>query len=250
MLFPHPELLILTAIAVAAAAAGVWLTGYPGVSRRIVPFSGGLLVGISLFWALPEFSLRLGWTAGLAWTVLGFLILFGIDRYVYPLCPTCSHTHDHDTCATRLHGFAAPLMIAAALHSVVDGWGVAASRDSGSEALGMAFLLGVGIHKIPEGLAFGVILRAALKSRSGAVLAAALVQCGTIAGGLLESLLAPTREPAALSAMLALASGSFLYLGFHAVHAEWKRRGSPAFAPALTGAAGAAVLQQGMRFLR
>jgi zinc and cadmium transporter len=250
VLLPHPELVMLTAVAIGAAIAGVWLTGYPGISRRIVPFSGGLLVGISLFWALPEFSLRLGWMAGFAWIAAGFLVLLWIDRYVYPLCPTCSHTHNHDSCATRLHGFAAPLMVAATLHSIVDGWGVAASRDSGSESLGMAFLVGVGIHKVPEGLAFGVILRAALKSRSGAVLAAALAQCGTVFGGILESLIAPTHEPTALSAMLALASGSFLYLGFHAVHAEWKRRGSPAFAPALTGAAGAAVLQQGLRLLR
>jgi zinc transporter ZupT len=192
----------------------------------------------------------LGWLAGSAWIAAGFLVLLWIDRYVYALCPTCSHTHDHETCATRLHGFAAPLIVAASLHSIVDGWGVAASRDSGSEALGMAFLVGVGIHKIPEGLAFGVILRAALKSRSAAVMWAALVQCGTILGGVLEWMLAPTHEPSALSAMLAVASGSFLYLGFHAVHAEWKRRGSPAFAPALTGAAGAAVIQQGLRLFR
>ncbi len=45
---------------------------------------------------------------------------------------------------------------------------------------------------------------------------------------------------------LALAGGSFIYLGFHAIHGEW-RRGVPAFVPALTGAAGAAALQQGLR---
>ena len=250
MFFPHVELILVTAIAIAAAAAGVWLTGFPSISRRIVPFSGGLLMGISLFWALPELSQRLGWIAGSAWIAGGFLLLFGIDRYVYPLCPTCSHTHDHASCAARLHGFAAPLIVAAAIHSIVDGWGVAASLDSGSDGLGMAFLLGVGIHKIPEGLAFGVILRAALRSRASAIAWSAVAQSATIAGGALESLLAPKGEPAMLSATLAVASGGFLYLGFHAVHSEWKRRGSPAFAPALTGAAGAAVIQQGLRLLR
>ena len=250
MVFPHIELILIAAIAIAAAGAGVWLTGFPGVSRRIVPFSGGLLMGISLFWALPELSQRLGWIAGSAWVAGGFLLLLGIDRYVYPLCPTCSHTHDHDSCTTRLHGFAAPLIIAAAIHSLVDGWSVAASQESGSEGLGFAFLLGVGIHKIPEGLAFGVILRAALRSRTSAIAWSVVAQSGTIAGGVLEFLVAPKGEPAMLSATLAVASGGFLYLGFHAVHSEWKRRGSPAFAPALTGAAGAAVIQQGLRLLR
>jgi zinc transporter ZupT len=250
VVFPHAELTLVTAIAVFAAAAGVWLTGFPGISRRILPFSGGLLIGISLFWALPELSQRLGWMAGAAWVAAGFLLLLAIDRYVYPLCPSCSHTHDHDACATRLHGFAAPLIVAAGIHSIVDGWGIAASQESGSDGLGFAFLLGVGIHKIPEGLAFGVILRAALGSRASAIAWSAVAQAGTIAGGVLEFLLAPKGEPAMLSATLAVASGGFLYLGFHAVHSEWKRRGSPAFAPALTGAAGAAVIQQGLRLLR
>jgi hypothetical protein len=88
VVFPHNELILVTAIAVAAAAVGVWLTGFAGVSRRIVPFSGGLLMGISLFWALPELSQRLGWIAGSAWVASGFLLLLTIDRYVYPLFPT------------------------------------------------------------------------------------------------------------------------------------------------------------------
>jgi len=46
-----------------------------------------------------------------------------------------------------------------------------------------------------------------------------------------------------MSAVLALVGGSFLFLGAHAVHGEWRRRGKPAFIPALTGAAGAAAFQ-------
>jgi hypothetical protein len=42
--------------------------------------------------------------------------------------------------------------------------------------------------------------------------------------------------------MLALAGGSFLYLGAHAVHGEWRRRGRPAFVPALVGVFGAAAV--------
>ena len=47
---------------------------------------------------------------------------------------------------------------------------------------------------------------------------------------------------------LAIAGGTFLFLGVHAVHSDWKRRGArPAFIPAIAGAAGAALLQQGLR---
>jgi hypothetical protein len=47
---------------------------------------------------------------------------------------------------------------------------------------------------------------------------------------------------------LAIAGGTFLFLGVHAVDGAWKQRGAwPAFIPALAGAAGAAILQQGIR---
>ena len=58
----------------------------------------------------------------------GFALLAVIDRFVYPVCPTCSHTHDHDHCAMRLHGFAPPLIIATLIHSFFDGWALAAAQ--------------------------------------------------------------------------------------------------------------------------
>ena len=49
---------------------------------------------------------------------------------------------------------------------------------------------------------------------------------------------------------LGITGGWLFYLGFHAVHEEWRRRGAaPAFVPALTGVAGAAVLQRGAEAL-
>jgi hypothetical protein len=48
----------------------------------------------------------------------------------------------------------------------------------------------------------------------------------------------------ALHVLLAVAGGSFLYLGAHAVHGEWRRSGiGPTFVPALTGVAGPSVLR-------
>jgi hypothetical protein len=50
-----------------------------------------------------------------------------------------------------------------------------------------------------------------------------------------------------LHALLALAGGSFLYLGGHAVHGELRRGGSPTLVPALTGVAGSSVLRLFLR---
>lgn len=232
-------LFLLTAIAVGSAAAGVRLTSAPAVSRRVVPFSGGLLVGIALCWVTPELAGAMGWAAGLAWLAAGSALLWTVDRYVHPVCPTCSHSHDHDACLTRLHGFAPPLVIAFALHSFLDGWALGAAGED--PALGLPFVVGLAVHKIPEGLALGVILRAALNSRLAALAWAAAAQAGTLVGGAVESAVAVHLNRHWMTVLLALAGGSFLYLGAHAVHGEWRRRGRPAFLPALGGVMAAAA---------
>ena len=236
----------ITIIAILAAACGVWLTAVGGLSRRLVPFGGGVLVGVALFWVLPEMAEFFRWPAAILWIAGGFFLLLLVDRFVYPVCPACAPVHDHEHCAARLHGFAGPLLAAAALHSALDGWTVAAS--GGVSVLSAGFALGIAAHKVPEGLALGVISRAALPSRGAAILWCAVAQSATLAGAALESVLAPYVGAHGLYVLLALAGGSFLYLGSHAVHGEIRRSGAaPAFWPALTGVAGSSVLRWLMR---
>jgi zinc transporter ZupT len=232
----------ITLIGVLCAFAGVWLTTFHDLTRRLVPFGGGTLVGVALFWVLPEMWLTLSWQAVL-WMAGGTALLAAIDRFVYPVCPSCSPAHDHEHCSgPRLHGFAMPLLLASALHSALDGWSAAASQEN--VMLNAAFLLAIAAHKVPEGLALGVIARASLKSRGVALAWVAAAQGATLVGATLEGVAAPYLGPGGLHALLALAGGSFLYLGYHAIHGEVRRRGaSPALVPALTGVAGSTVLR-------
>lgn len=237
-------------MAVLSAGVSVWLSGARFGARGLVPFSAGILVGITGFGVWPELAGSFGWSGGFALLLSGFALLWFVNRYLYPVCPSCAHTHDHNSCSVTLHGFALPLIVAGGLHSFMDGWGIAASQREGN--IGLAVFLGVLLHKIPEGLAYGAMLQASLESRFGALGWCALIQAPTVLGGLVEWLVAPHLGAQWIGYPLAIAGGSFLFLGTHAVHNEWKRRGlMPAFGPALTGAAGAAVLQQGLRvFLR
>jgi len=219
-------LFCLTAIAVAAAAAGMWITHTVHLARRALPFSAGVLLGISLFWILPELGHQSGWLWAVAAMGGGVGILWLIDHYIYPVCPSCSHTHDHDHCSTQLHGFATPLLVAAALHSILDGTAIAATSRLGDTPFSAALMVALAFHKIPEGVAFGVILHSALRSRRAAMAAITLAEAGTILGGLLESILAPHLGAGWMNLLLALAGGSFLFLGWHAVHNEWRRRGA------------------------
>jgi zinc and cadmium transporter len=245
------ELLIIAACAGAAiltAAAAIYLPGGRGTSRPMLTFSAGLLVGIALFGVFPELGSHLGWGFGASLLATGFLLLWGINRYVYPVCPSCSHTHAHEHCAVPLHGFAPPLILAAALHSFLDGMGILGSLRATESGLSLAVPIIVSLHKIPEGLALGAILRAATASRSSALAGVAAAESVTILGAYLQSLAGIHAGQQWVSFGLGLAGGSFLYLGWHAIKGEWKNRGPvPAMMTAVGGAAGAAALQQGLR---
>jgi len=233
-------LFLITLVAVLAAECGVVLESVRGFSRRMVPFGGGVLLGVAAVWILPEMAEFFGWPAALAWTAAGFALLWIVDRYLHPVCPACSPGHEHDDCATRLHGFATPLLIAAGLHSAIDGWSVAA----GNSVLAPAFTIGIAFHKLPEGIALGVMARASMDRKIVAIFWCAAAESMTLVGGGVENALAPHLNPRSLYALLAIAGGSFLYLGAHAIHGELRRSGpAPTFLPALTGVAGSSVLR-------
>src|SRR5262249_58422 len=146
------------------------------------------------------------------------------------------HTHHHEDCETRLHGFAIPLLIASGLHSMLDGWGIA--------GIGKALAIGVAFHKVPEGIALGVIARASLRTRTAAIAWCVAAEGATLLGGALETFAGPRLGIVTLDAILAMAGGSFLFLGLHAIHGELRRNGAaPAFVPAFTGIAGSSVLR-------
>ncbi len=241
---------LATLIAITGALVGLWLTGARKRARVVVPFSAGVLVGVSLFFILPELVEETGWWKAILLFAAGYLLLFAVNRFAYPVCPTCSHDHDHNACSTVLHGFAAPLVTASAIHSFLDGWSIATAGESIAVSIRLAVPVAIAVHKIPEGVALGAILRAAVPTRLAAFGWCALAQGTTLAGAAVGIGLAPYLGTGWVIYPIGVAGGCFFYLGFHAIHEEWKRRGPvPACMPALTGAAGAAVLQRGFHLL-
>ncbi len=238
--------ILATAVGLGGAAIGLWLTGAHRRARILVPFSAGVLLGVALFGLVPEIALEAGWFTAIALFAVGYGALFLVDRYAYPVCPTCSHDHDHGACSTELHGFAMPLLIAATLHSFLDGWSVASSQLTSPLGLRVAVPLAVALHKLPEGLALGGILRASTKSRSEAVLWCVIAEGTTLLGGLAALWMAPRLGSEWITYPPGLMAGWLFYLGRHAVHEEWKRRGPRAAAIcAALGLALAAIIQRG-----
>jgi len=241
---------LATLVGICGAAIGVWLTGLRQRARVVVPLSAGVLLGVALFGLLPEMISEQGWPSSLILFAAGYGLLLLVNRFAYPVCPTCSHDHDHGACEAELHGFAGPLVAAAALHSFLDGWSVATVQLTAPLGLRIAVPLAVALHKLPEGIALGGILRAAVKSRGAALWLCILAEGATLAGGGLGLAMGPHLGTRWIMYPLGITAGWILFLAYHAIHEEWRRRGArPVFVSALTGMAGAAVIQRGAEAL-
>jgi hypothetical protein len=114
-------IITFSAVSAASAAAGVLLDGVRDLTRRLLPLSGLILMTVALALVLPELAGALGWPRAALAFVAALAMVWVVDRFVYPVCPACAPSHDHHGCTTRLHGFAAPLLIAMVIHNGFDG---------------------------------------------------------------------------------------------------------------------------------
>lgn len=241
-----PLALLLTLLAACGILAGLFLGQSPSLSPRLVAIGGGLLCGISLFWVFPEMIESSGWPLAALLLALGVAALWTVDRFIFAICPDCSHNHDHDHDCHKppLHGFAVPLLIFTSVHSLLDGWSI---RLLGSGGLfSLAVVVGLALHKIPEGLALGIITRKSMATAVRAASAAIAVECFTLVGAFIEPRInqAGTLRFGAVwtTGVLGLIAGSFLFLGYHTIHA--RRKNSEvltAFAATIAVVGGAAL---------
>jgi zinc transporter ZupT len=203
----------------------------------VIPFSGGLLVGVALFGLLPELAGEIGWLRGLPVFAVGYVLMALLDHQF--------HVHAFGDVAHGHNGYTIPLVLAASAHAFLDGWGLVSAGHG--ETVSWVFPIAVMLHKAPEGLALGAIFRAATGSRTQALGLAFLAESATFAGGWAGAVLTPHLGSAWTNYPLAVAGGCFLYLGYHAVEGEWRRFGPrSAGVPAGFGLLGAAVVQSGV----
>src|SRR5579872_6510803 len=104
---------LLTVAAFAGIAIG--MSGRaPRPSGLLAAAAGGLLAGICLFWVLPEIARAVGHFPALLLILAVSAALFVLDQTLLP--------HSHGGRGELL----APLLLATAVHSFLDGWSVRA----------------------------------------------------------------------------------------------------------------------------
>jgi hypothetical protein len=195
-------------IAIAFGMASIALAGGRRM-RYIVPVSGALLAAVALLGLIPELAQVIGWARTLLLAAAGYGLLGILDHRGYAVCPSCSHGEK----------FAGSLVAATAFHAFVDGWGLAAARNQG--AVASAITLAILLHKAPEGLALGAMLRASTPGPKQAASLCAAAELPTILGGAVGLWGTP---PAWAHYLLAAVSGTFLFLGLHALFRPWAAR--------------------------
>jgi zinc transporter ZupT len=195
------------ALAILCAIAGARFEGGAARGRILVPVSGALLIAVALFGIAPELVRGAGWLSTIGLAAAAYVALYLLDAQGHPVCPSDSHGES----------FAASLAIATAFHAFLDGWGLSVIRAAATGAAPTAIFGAILLHKIPEGLALGAMLRASMPSLAGALAVAATAELMTVAGGVV-GLWSP---PAVwVNYPLALALGAFIFLGTHALRGE------------------------------
>jgi zinc transporter ZupT len=183
-------------------------------SEHLAAAGGGLLFGIALFWLVPE----IGETAGLRDAIL---LTLGV-AFVFALLDFILTHAGHSV----RHGAVWPLLLATAIHSLLDGWSI--RQFSVQPLTNIAVVVGLALHKIPEGAALGWITRRSLHTTRRALAASAGAELFTLAGAFAE----PSLNASGAGrfgmwwspAVLAVIAGGFLFLGFHSILPLWKRR--------------------------
>lgn len=205
----------LTLLAFGGIAAGLFLGISGKLSDHLAAAGGGLLFGISLFRVIPEIAEISGWIAGIALSAIACCALVGLDRLLI-------HTGH-----SPRHGVIGPVLAAAAVHSFLDGWSVRALAIQ--PVADIAVPLGLGLHKIPEGLALGWVARRSISTTARAGIAATAVEAMTLVGAFVE----PRANQSGVAAfgawwsavVLAIVAGGFLFLGVHALFPARRRSG-------------------------
>jgi len=196
---------LLTCLAVLGVGGGVLM--HRSLSKLVAAAGGVLLFAVAFIWIVPEIAQEWGWPKTILFVTVAAVLLALADWTLIQL----GHS--------PRHGVLAPLLVATAIHSLLDGWSI---RALAGQPVPLALVpLGLGLHKIPEGFALGWVLRRSVASHAKAIWLGAMAEMFTLVGAILQ----PETDRMGVQrfgdtwtpAVLCLIAGAFVFLGCHAL---------------------------------
>jgi len=210
-------------LAYALAVGGGTLGAVLGTSHKrlcaLISLGAGTLLGVTLFAILPETIADLRWWQLLVALASGYAVFALISKYIFHVCPACAASHFDEATTHRFSEIATAMMFALAIHCTVDGLAMSAGKHEERSTL-YAIILAVCVHKIPEGLALGALLRGAGLSVGGIIGRVVAVEFTTLIGGAVGLIFFPEVSQLWVGAALAHAAGGFVFLASHAIVGE------------------------------
>jgi zinc transporter ZupT len=214
------------ALAVGGGALGATLGTSHERLCALISLGAGTLLGVTLFAILPESFPVLRWWGLLLAVGSGYLVFLVISKYLFHVCPACAASHFDEAATHHFSEIAGAMMLALAVHCIADGVALAAGHEAeaahapGGRVLDFSLILAVCVHKVPEGLALGVLLLGAGFNRGQTLARVAAGEATTLLGGVLGLVVLPHISPVWLDAVVAHVGGGFLFLAIHAVLGE------------------------------
>jgi len=237
----------------AIAIVSVFSSRHAPLQKRVLPWIGGLLLGIGIFWILPEMAGQRGWVLSLI-GVSGILFALAlIDRYILPICPYCAASAHPDATTGSARSWARavtlgwPLLVFGCTHSFLDGWTIAYGQVVSPSNVSSALFWGAVLHKLAESAVIGVLVARLSSSRTSAIGTVALIQTAMAAGGTL-AVFAVYLDARWVDIYRMPACAVLLLFGLLALREEWQVRGATAAvraaAPGLVGCGLTALADQ------
>lgn len=195
----------LAPIASLATLFGGWLVvtflqGRRSVMRQMSGVAAGYLLSATLVRIFPE-AIEQGGESMAIWVLGGYLLVHVMEHGITTHFHYGEETH---TEGNRWTGILA--LVGLSLHSLMDGLALAAALRSGSN-LGPLVLLGILLHRIPEGATISSIFLVRGYGRRGALLAAGTLTMASLLGAVLHEALKLPPGP-----ILGLTAGLGLYV--------------------------------------
>lgn len=170
--------------------------------KLFVSLGAGLLLGMALMHMLPEAAKLVPNSFG-PWFLVGFCLLFVLERFVMV------HACEEHGCDYHTIGIAA--FVGLTVHGLIEGFALASTMYV--TAAGPLVLIAILSHKVPAGFALTSILKLGAKSNKkilGFVTGVAL--SGPVGVLIAYGLLRNQAIPASAGILLAVSSGTFLYI--------------------------------------
>ena len=171
-------------------------------SIYLVSFAAGVLVTFALIHLIPE-SLEL-YSSSLIIVLVGFLLFYLIEHFVM--------LHPFHEPSEKKHAAGKTTVIGLGFHSLIDGIVIGAGFEI-SRQIGLIATLAVIAHELPEGLTAMAVLMHANVKKIKAFIYSFLVAIAAPIGALLTYYFIQDISKGFLGVLLALAAGSFIYIG-------------------------------------